>query len=171
MKKEDVTLYMSSTKTAEIEKMKWSTSEKAMHVKIAKRIKEKAMDTFEYNYKGKTTKIDNLDTLAKFVKEVYKIDSETAADKRKQRETILSHKHSHALKCKGCGKYFDSMNKITYKGSNGLAAVSECPHCGVKKNVAMTDKAMDLVQGSDGIMRRAQPKVKMSKKARRRLKK
>lgn len=169
MKKENVKLRLTSSTTAETEILAWSPTEKSMHLKIAKRIKEKSMDLFEYTVNKQTTKIDKLETLAKFVKEVYKIDSEAAEDKAAKVNTLLSHKHSHPLKCRSCGKYFDSMNKITYTGSNGLQGVSECPHCSHKVHVTKTDQAEGYTTQSDGSFRRAEPKQKMSKKARRKL--
>lgn len=170
MKKEDIKLFMNSTKTGEAELVKWSTSEKAMHVKIAKRIKEKAMDKFEYIYKGKTTGLDSMEVLAKFVKEVYVMDAETEEQKAEIAGTILSNKKSHVLKCAKCGNFFDSMNKLKLTGSNGLQGVSECPKCGYKVGVIKTDQAPGYVTSADGSLRRVKEK-KLSNKARKRAKK
>ena len=73
------------------------------------------------------------------------------------------------VKCRRCGKYFDPYEKIEFIGT-GERALSTCPHCGYRLKVHKVAASKEYEYGKDG-WRRIKPKVKMSKKARRKMRK
>ena len=82
----------------------------------------------------------------------------------------LKTKESNELICKRCDTHFDSMDNVVYRGTNRHKAHSICPKCGYGVPVVKITGASGYLRNKKtGQYIRETPKVKMTKKQRRRL--
>ena len=92
-------------------------------------------------------------------------------EKEDQPQVKLKTKESNELVCKRCDTHFDSMDKVVYRGNSRYKAHSICYKCGYGVPVVKITPASGFLRSNKtGQFIRETPKVKMTKKQRRKLK-
>lgn len=99
-----------------------------------------------------------------------KADIERKQQQRKSNDETVQIKEYDELQCRKCDKIMNVDKTLTM--IDGYRGVCLCPHCGKKNKVVKTRPAdEDYNVGRQGTRTRKNPKLHMSKKARRKLNK